>query len=98
METLKWLRSEGCPWDEEACAWAAEHGHLEVVKWLRSEGCPWNEEACKYAARAGYLDVLRWLIDNGCPYEANEYTSEALKSLGLPSEYDPPEDLNPFNR
>ena len=71
---------------------------METLKWLRSEGCPWDEGARASAAIYGHLDVLRWLIDNGCPYEANEYTSEALKSLGLPSEYDPPEDLNPFNR
>ena len=71
---------------------------MEALKWLRSEGCPWSRSAFDHAAIYGHLDVLRWLIDNGCPYEANEYTSEALKSLGLPSEYDPPEDLNPFNR
>merc|ERR1711934_763716 len=35
FEILGWLRSEGCPWDEETCAGAAGNGHLEVLKRLR---------------------------------------------------------------
>ena len=46
---LKWLRAEGCPWDERVCAKAAYGGQLEVLKWLRAEECqtcfgqPWAE-------------------------------------------------------
>ena len=40
LEVLKWLRAEGCPWDEAACRFAAFGGHLEVLKWLQAEGCP----------------------------------------------------------
>ena len=40
---LKWLRAEGCPWDEWACACAAKGGHVRVLKWLRAEGCRWDE-------------------------------------------------------
>jgi len=40
LEMLKWLRSEGCPWDEYICNAAAYCGHLEMLEWLRSEGCP----------------------------------------------------------
>ena len=83
MEILKWLRSEGCPWDKWACADAASGGHLETLKWLRSEGCPWDEETCEWAAWKGHLNVLRWAIDNGCPYKVNETTRPALQSLGL---------------
>ena len=83
MQILKWLRSEGCPWDTRTCYWVAKHGHLEVLKWLRSEGCPWGASACRGAASNGHLDVLKWAIDNGCPYEVNKYTRPALESLGL---------------
>ena len=38
LMVLKWLRSEGCPWDESACSGAAEGGQLETLKWLRSKG------------------------------------------------------------
>ena len=61
MDVLKWLRSEGCLWDEDACTHAAGGGHLDVLKWLRSEGCPWNEWACEEAAEGSHLDVSKWL-------------------------------------
>merc|ERR1719331_2788212 len=68
LEALKWLRSEGCPWDEGTFAAAAERGHLEVVKWLRSEGCPRiDREACAVAAEHGHLEVVKWLRSEGCP-------------------------------
>ena len=72
MEILKWLRSKGFPWDEEACAGAAEGGHLEVLKWLRSEGCPWDAgtwDAAKESTR-------EWLRENGCPQDYDEYGDE----------------------
>ena len=88
LETVKWLRSQGCSLDADECSGAAEGGHLEILKWLRSEGCPWDERACTSAAIHGHLDVLQWAIDNGCPYEVNEtfsgeITRTALGSLGF---------------
>ena len=80
---MKWLRSEGCPWNAGACNGAARGGHLEILKWLRSKGCPWNERTCLCAAVHGHSDVLRWAIDNGCPYEVNQRTRPALEELGL---------------
>ena len=59
---LKWLRDEGCPWDERVCTCAARGGHLEVLKWLRAEGCPWDEGACSLTASyGGHREVLEWL-------------------------------------
>ena len=69
LEMLKWLRSEGCPWDEGACSGAAEGGHLEVLKWLRSEDCPWDVGACEGAAKGGHLEVLKWLSSEGFPWD-----------------------------
>ena len=63
-ETLRWLRSEGCPWDEWACTYAACHGNFEVLKWLRSQGCPWDEETYR---NAGGESIRDWLRENGCP-------------------------------
>ena len=83
LEIMKWLKSEGCPWDASACSGAAKGGHLETLKWLRSEGCPWDERTCERAASRGHLDVLRWAIDNGCPYKVNNNTRPALQSLCL---------------
>ena len=38
LHVLKWLRANGCPWDEMACVGTAKGGHLEVLKWLRAKG------------------------------------------------------------
>ncbi len=56
--------SQGCPWDTQTCANAADEGHLEVLQWARSQGCPWNDWTCADAARAegGHLEMLQ------CPY------------------------------
>merc|ERR1711934_1185224 len=83
LDVLKWLRSEGCPWNVGACNSAAGEGHLECLKWLRSEGCPWDARACAGAALDGHLDVLQWAIDNGCPYVVTDRTRRAYESLGL---------------
>ncbi len=49
LYVLKWLRSNGCPCDEETCSAAARGGHLEVLKWAHNNGCPWNENTCSYS-------------------------------------------------
>jgi len=72
LRIIKWLRENGCPWDEETCEYAAEKGHLEVLKWLRANGCPWNTYTCEYAADNGHLEILQWARANGCPW--NEET------------------------
>ena len=98
FEVLKWLRSEGCPWDRLACWGAAQGGHLEVLKWLRKEGCPWNEEVCAGAALGGQLEVLKWLRSKGCPwndltwvYASSSLIREWLVENGCPQGpiYDP---------
>ncbi len=68
LNVLQWARSQGCPWDEWACANAARGGHLEVLQWARSQGCPWDEDTCANAARGGHLEVLQWLKSQGCPW------------------------------
>ena len=71
LETLQWLRSQGCAWDQSTCAQAALHGHLKCLQWARSEGCPWSENTCTWAARGGQLECLQWARQNGCPWNAN---------------------------
>ena len=80
LETMKWLRSEGCPWGEFACSAAAEAGQLETLKWLRSEGCPWDEVTCGYAARGGQLDILKYARENGCPWSGRAWTAALANS------------------
>jgi len=40
IKFLKWLREQGCPWDEKTFRGAARAGHLEILMWLKEMGCP----------------------------------------------------------
>ena len=40
LETLKWLRSQGCPWDADTLAMAANNNHEHVLQWAVAMGCP----------------------------------------------------------
>ena len=71
LEVLKWLRANGCPWDEKTCASAAQAGHLEVLQWARANDCPWDKWTCAAAAEGGHLEVLQWLRANGCPWDVS---------------------------
>jgi len=69
LDSLKWLRENGCPWDWQSCAMAAKGGHLDILKWLREQGCPWNETTCSSAAEGDCLEVLQWARENGCEWD-----------------------------
>jgi hypothetical protein len=70
VETVKWLRENGCPCDWDSVRdWAVEFGDLERLKCLHATGYPWNERTCEHAARYGQLDILKWARENGCPWD-----------------------------
>lgn len=68
-QVLKWAVDNGCPWDEEVCAFAAAGGHLEVLQYCWASGCPWNEYTCKFAAEGGHLEALKWCRSKQCPWD-----------------------------
>ncbi len=73
---LRWLRANGCPWNADVCAAAAEGGHFSLLKWARAEGCPWDERVCNQAASNGRLGMLVWARENGgeaCPWSERTY-------------------------
>ena len=50
LEVVKWLRANGCPWDENACSFAAEHKHWDTLQYLVDNKCPgWEEAAIEHA-------------------------------------------------
>ena len=70
LETLQWLRSQGCPWDKYMCSVAAAYGHLKCLQWARENGCPWiANHMCDEAANHGHLAVLEWVREQGCPWD-----------------------------
>jgi hypothetical protein len=45
LQTLRWAREQGCPWDCSVSKAAAGGGHLAVLQWLRQVACPWNSSS-----------------------------------------------------
>tara|TARA_B110000977_G_scaffold6923_1_gene9628 strand:- start:25726 stop:26136 length:411 start_codon:yes stop_codon:yes gene_type:complete len=90
LEVLQWARANGCPWDEQTCAGAAQGGHLEVLQWLHANRCPRAANTFEKAAEGNYLDVFRWALLNGCPMNSN--TRALQHRLGLVGDDD---DLRP---
>jgi len=40
IDILKWLKEQGCPWNEEVSETAYTHGTIEIRRWLRIYRCP----------------------------------------------------------
>ena len=78
LHVLKWLRANGCPWDEGTCEKAAEGGHLAVLRWARANGCPWDEQTCSSAAFGAHLELLQWARANGCPWDEKACSMAAM--------------------
>ena len=68
---LKYLKSEGAPFDSETCKGAALGGYIDVLKYLKSEGVPFESYTCNWAAEGGHLEVLKWLRSEevNCPWD-----------------------------
>ncbi len=67
LDVMKWLKENGCPWDENTFKYAVVHGNLENMKWLKENGCPWDEYTFANAIINGNFENIKWLEDNGCP-------------------------------
>ena len=64
LEMVKYCVANKCPIDKNACARAAENGHLECLEHLREEGkVPWNSTTAALAARNGHLHILEYLVE-----------------------------------
>ena len=59
--TLKWLHSQGCPWDHLTCNNAAKGGHMRLLQWAVINNAPTNSNTCVAAAEGGQLDILKWM-------------------------------------
>jgi hypothetical protein len=66
---VKWLKENGCPWNEYTCSGAAYIGNFELLKWARENGCPWDKKTCSNAARGGHFEILKWCRENKCPWD-----------------------------
>ena len=57
LENIKWLRENGCIWNECTFEHAIENDDLEIIKWFRDNGCPYS----KITSLARSLPVMEWL-------------------------------------
>jgi hypothetical protein len=80
IETIKYLCSLHCPWDEEACSNAAGNGYLNCLAYLHRNHAPWDEDTCIFAAESGHLECLKYAHENGCPW--NEDALNAAEESG----------------
>jgi len=40
---MDYAHINGCPWDEDTCAYATESGNLVCLVYAHSHECPWDE-------------------------------------------------------
>ena len=68
LEMVKYCVANECPINMNACAYAAQGGHLEVLKYLHEEvKAPWDEDAIREAHENNRIECLQYLLDNDCP-------------------------------
>ena len=70
MDLLRWLRDNGCPFDETICKDAANRGHLEALKWFAENHFPLEPSTSRSAAQGAHLDVIKWVLKEGYKWPA----------------------------
>jgi hypothetical protein len=60
VETVKWLRANGCPWGSNCVVTAASKGHLEVMKYLYDSRRIRDSRCILIASTHGQLSIVRW--------------------------------------
>jgi hypothetical protein len=74
LEMVKYCVANECPINMNACAYAAQGGHLEVLKYLHEEvKAPLNSLTASFAALNGHLHILEYLVER----EYDEYNEGA---------------------
>ena len=67
LATMKWLKANGCKFNDLTFAIAATNGNLDTMKWLLENGCEFTDYTFSRATSNGNLENMKWLRDNGCP-------------------------------
>jgi len=88
LDVLKWLREEGCPWDDERVVLTAvKHSQFEVLRWATQIGCSWPEIdpwlVVKWTYSENDIKVLQWIHDEGHLNRTNELITAAIARENL---------------
>ena len=57
LENMKWLKENGCYWDEWTFMYAAKNGNLENMKWLKENGCLIYDHTKQYIKEKYEIDI-----------------------------------------
>jgi len=88
LEMVKYCVANECPINMNACAYAAQGGHLEVLKYLHEEvKAPWTSGTASFAAESAQLHILEYLFERkydkystgACAYAAKNGHLDCLK-------------------
>ncbi len=80
LHVLRWLvqRHARIPLGEQACALAAQNGHVRVLCWLRRQRAPCDVTAALGACYHAHVPVLEYLHSIGAPFDADLCSTAAL--------------------
>ena len=71
VDYLALLHHHGYPWDNCACAAAAEGGHLDCLTYLHETGSPWDYYVYINAAKYNSLPCIEYAYKNGLAWHVN---------------------------
>lgn len=78
---LQWMRTNGCPWNEMVCVYAASAGHLDILKWAYANGCRIDNSTMFAAAEKGHFEIGKWIISNGLPCGIRTASGNAYSNI-----------------
>ena len=83
LESLKYLRENGCIWGVWTTAYAARGGHLECLKYAHENGCSWNWRTTAFVARGEHVQCIIYAIKQGCEWntKTTDYAAGHLNCL-----------------
>jgi hypothetical protein len=62
-EMMKFLHTQGCPWDQDTCWHAAISGNLPTLKYAHQNHCPWDSTAWQ----TRHNHIRQYLHKHQCP-------------------------------
>ena len=68
LDVLKWVRANGCRWNNDVCNLAVMYGHFEMLKCARANCAPWNEMTISDFCSEDRPEMHEWLRVNGSKY------------------------------
>lgn len=83
MDTIDFLRDQGCPWPRDTMAIAAGHNLPGTMEKLNERGCPWGQDVMKRAIRYGHLECVKYAHRAGWPMYEDALILAVRDSYGI---------------